>query len=131
MLTSLVEFIPEPRVVDTGLPQQVELFEQVCQRTGKPPLVIDGKDVLLKPQPMLAAICDHLGVEFTADMLEWPAGARETDGAWAPFWYDKVNLTTRFGSYRAKADLVPDHLDEVYEECVGFYDRLAPFRLQV
>ncbi|HEX6984335.1 MAG TPA: hypothetical protein VF170_03110, partial [Planctomycetaceae bacterium] len=29
MLTSLMKVLPEPRVEDTGLPQQVELFERV------------------------------------------------------------------------------------------------------
>ena len=131
MLTSLIEFLPSPRVVDTGLPQQVELFDQVKQQTGTAPLVVDGKDVLLNPEKMLAAICERLGLEFTPNMLCWPEGLRETDGVWASHWYNKVKVTTGFGTYQPKHDTVPDHLQDVYKECVEFYNHLAPYRLQV
>ncbi|MEM7565962.1 MAG: HAD family hydrolase, partial [Pseudomonadota bacterium] len=30
-------------------------------------------------------------------MLSWPAGPRESDGVWAPAWYDAVLASTGFG----------------------------------
>ncbi len=90
MLLSLREFLPRIEPADTGLPQQVELFESVCRATGEPPVVIDARDVLENPPTLLRLLCRRLGVGFDPAMLEWPAGSRETDGAWAPYWYAKV-----------------------------------------
>ncbi len=131
MLTSLIEFIPSPAVEDTGLPQQVELFDQVRSETGSTPPVIDGRDVLENPDGILMKLCSVVGVDFNRKMLNWPPGIRDTDGAWAAYWYNKVKVTTEFGSYRAKDDEVPDHLREVYNACCELYEQLVPHRLRV
>jgi hypothetical protein len=70
MLTSLIEFIPSPTVRDTGLPQQLELF----QRMGSTLPVIDGRDVLEDPPKMMKKLCDVLDVPFVDSMLEWSEG---------------------------------------------------------
>ena len=131
MLTSLIEFIPEPTVADTGLPQQVEVFELIRDRTGKVPPVIDGKDVLLNPPAILAKLCESLGLEFDQNMLNWPPGIRTTDGAWAASWYDKVKTTTRFATYKPKDDPVPDKLLDVLDECEALYRQLEPYKISV
>ena len=58
MLTSLIKNMPQPRIEDTGLPQQVEIFNYVRQRRGKVPAVIDAKDVLTDPRR--SAVCRPL-----------------------------------------------------------------------
>lgn len=50
-------------VDDTGLPQQVGLHRELA------PPVLDAADVLRRPGPYLRALCDHVGVAFTARML--------------------------------------------------------------
>ena len=129
MITSLIEFIPSPTAADTGLPQQVELFNRLRKEKGVVSCVIDSKDVLDNPAKILGALCDRLSVPFDDAMLSWPAGARSTDGAWAPYWYEKVNVTTNFASYRPKPDEVPAHLTGVYEECLSLYQLLYSARL--
>ena len=129
MLTSLVEFLPTPRVEDTGLPQQVALFEQIRARTGLTPPVLDAADVLRHPRRMLALLCDAVGVDFREEMLQWAPGPRDTDGAWAPFWYAKVYETTTFAPYKPKKDVVPEHLADVLAECEQLYRRLFEQRL--
>ncbi|MEM7455474.1 MAG: HAD family hydrolase [Planctomycetota bacterium] len=129
MITSLIEFIPVPTVMDTGLPQQVELFEDVRERTGAVPPVIDGRDVLENPEVVLSRLCEKVGTTFDESMLNWPPGIRETDGAWAPWWYDKVKPTTGFAGYRPKDDEVPNELTGVYEECVEYYAKLAEHKI--
>ena len=131
MLTSLVHFIPEPVATDTGLPQQLRIFDRVANKTGRDPLVIDARDLLEDPEGMLRAVCDRLGVAFTAEMLSWPPGLRETDGIWAKHWYDKVKETTGFGSYRPKPDPVPEVLLPLLETCNEMYGKLAAGRLRV
>jgi len=133
MLLSLDKITPNPRVVDTGLPQQLELFERV--RAASPggdavPPVLDSRDVLQAPEPMLRALCDALGVAFTPAMLGWPAGRRDTDGVWAPHWYAQVEASTGFGPYVERDEPLPAHLEPVLAECLPIYRALLAVRLQ-
>ena len=130
MLTSLMKVLPDPRLEDTGLPQQVEIFERVRERTGKVPPVVDSRDVLDRPADLLPALCDAIGVRFDEAMLNWPPGPRATDGAWAKYWYESVNQSTNFQPFRPKSDEVPDRLVAVLERCTPLYQKLAEHRLR-
>lgn len=129
MLTSLLEFIPQPRPEHTGLPQQVELLHHLRNDRGVDPPILDARDVLDDPEGMLRRLCDRVGLPFYEEMLNWPAGQRDTDGAWAPFWYDKVYQTTTFGAYRPKEEAVPAELAGVLAECEVLYAELHEQRL--
>ena len=131
MLTSLLAVTPEADAPDTGLPQQCALFESLAEATGRTPLVLDARDVLERPGPMLAALCDALDVPFDDAMLAWPAGPRATDGVWAPHWYDAVWKSTGFQPYRPKQARVPPEKQEVLRVCDGYYRRLAEHRMRV
>jgi hypothetical protein len=131
MITSLIEFIPEPRVEDTGLPQQVEIFNMIQQREGDIPPVIDGRDVLENPRGMLTELCSRLQIDFTDEMLGWPEGQRDTDGVWADYWYSKVYQTTGFARYHPKTDRVPESLSAVHQQCQELYRQLASYKISV
>jgi hypothetical protein len=130
MLTSLLHFLPEPTLADTGLPQQVEIFRQVQQRTGRTPPVVDARDVLDQPRRILTLLCDALNVPFTEAMLSWPPGRRSTDGIWAKYWYAAVEKTTTFQPYSPKNDAIPDSLRGLHERCDELYHQLYPQRLR-
>ncbi len=53
MLTSLFKILPDPRIEDTGLPQQVEIFQLIQSHTGRPPPVGDSRDGLEDPPRLL------------------------------------------------------------------------------
>ena len=129
MLASLAKVIPHPRVEDTGLPQQAELFRRFADRAGTPPPVIDARDVLADPEGLLRALCAALGVPFDAAMLHWPPGPRATDGVWAPYWYASVERSTGFEPPREEAVEVPVHLANVLAECEEHYRALYQHRL--
>jgi hypothetical protein len=130
MLTSLLEFLPEPRLEDTGLPHQLWLYEHFSKEFGTPPPVLDAKDVLENPRRLLAQLCERVGVPFFEQMLRWEPGLRPTDGVWARHWYAKVAQTTSFAPYRPKPDVVPEHLEPLLAECDAVYDRLYAHRLK-
>lgn len=129
MLTSLLEFLPEPRLEDTGLPHQLWLFEHFRKTQGRTPPILDARDVLSDPARILGQLCEVVGVEFHPSMLSWEPGLKSTDGAWAPFWYDKVAETNSFGTYRPKAVAVPDKMLPLLAECEAIYKRLYEHRL--
>ena len=129
MITSLIHQLPDPKIEDTGLPQQVEMFEFVRRQTHRVPPVLDARDVLENPRRMLTLLCEAVGVEFCESMLSWPVGPRGTDGIWAKHWYANVEKTTGFEPYRSKPDAVPDSLVDLYAECMEHYDALHARRL--
>ena len=129
MLPSLDQKLPNPRLEDTALPQQVALFKAERERTGETPPVIDSKDVLLDPRGVLGALCDRLGLPFEEAMLSWPKGPRSTDGVWASHWYGNVEESTGFGPYRASEATLPAHLAAMYDECLALYETLHTHRI--
>ena len=68
-----------------GFVQQAELFRDILDQTGIASPVLDAKDILTNPQNILEKLCAVIGIDFTKDMLSWPAGPRESDGIWAPY----------------------------------------------
>lgn len=130
VVTSFVKVAGEPRLQDTGLPQQLEIFNWVRMRTGKTPAVVDTRDVLNDPAHTMRLLCASLGLEFTEAMLSWPPGPRETDGIWAKYWYDSLLKTTSFQPYKPKDDPVPPRLAGLLEEAEEIYNKLYEHRLQ-
>ena len=133
MLLSLSRVMPEPSALDTGLPQQLELFHAIEHaiehRLGRPPPVIDARDVLEDPAGMLRALCTALALEFTPAMLAWAPGLRPTDGIWAKHWYGEVARSTGFERWRPRAGELTGRLAEVHEECRAPYRELFEHRL--
>ncbi len=129
MLASLVRVTPNPRLEDTGLPQQWELFERECARTGRTPPVLDAREVLEDPPGLLRRLCAALDVPFRDTMLVWAPGPRDTDGIWAKHWYATVEASTGFEPYRPKPVRLPVRLRELRGACAGYYDRLYAHRL--
>ena len=121
----------EVTLEDIGVAQQAELFEREADRLGKAPPVIDAADVLADPRRALAALCEAVGIAFDPAMLAWPAGPRDTDGVWAPAWYESVWASSGFGPPRpppAASGLDPG-LRAVAEAARPIYERLARYRL--
>jgi hypothetical protein len=123
VLASYAKVREEPTLADLGLEQQVALF----RRFGGP--VVDSDDLLRGPAARLRALCAALDVPFDPAMLSWPAGPRDTDGVWAPYWYASVEASTGFGPYREATVDVPPHLAGLAEECRPYYDELASRRI--
>ena len=128
VIVSLDRVTPDPTLDDTGLPQQVELFERVRQRGGAVPPVVDSADVLRDPERVLRALCSALGVAFDPAMLAWAPGPRDTDGVWAEHWYASVWASTGFGPPRDETPDVPARLAPVLDAALPLYQRLAAHR---
>jgi hypothetical protein len=115
---------------EIGLPQQVELFDMLCD-AGMPPPIIDAADFLRAPEAHLRALCSLFEIDFTERMLHWPSGSRASDGVWAPHWYARVNESTGF---EAPGDRpIPEAAAEGAEAvaaCMPHYRRLHGLRMR-
>jgi hypothetical protein len=118
-------------LADIGFVRQAELFDREAQRLGAAPPVIDARDVLADPRGALTRLCAALDIAFSEAMLAWLAGPRDSDGVWAPAWYDAVERSTGFSPPRPTVTL--DDLDPtlrpIAEAARPYYERLARFRV--
>jgi len=132
VLASYVKKREHPTLADIGVERQAELFEREADRLGRAPPVIEGVDVLADPRGALGRLCAAVGIPFSDAMLAWPAGPRDSDGVWAPAWYDAVERSTGFDVARAEEDPAPLHaaLQRLAEAARPFYERLAAHALR-
>jgi hypothetical protein len=130
MLASLAEKLEDCNLADTGLPQQVEIFDHVVATTGQVPPVVDSVDLLAVPEATLRRLCAALGVPFSERMLAWPPGRRDTDGIWAPWWYARVEQSTGFEApAMGEPRPLPDELAAIEVQCRPLYEKLWRHRL--
>ena len=127
MLLSFAKVIPNPRLDQTGLPQQVELFNTVKHATGQVPPVIAARDVLRDPEGALRQLCAALDVAFDPAMLRWPPGKHASDGIWAKHWYASVERSTSFAPYQEDETPVPENMRALLDECQALYGQMAPY----
>ncbi len=131
VLLSYVKSRPTVTADDIGVPRQREIYELVRAQIGEEPVVIDAGDFLKEPEAHLRAWCGRLGLDFTDRMLHWPAGPRDTDGVWSPYWYDAVLKSTGFEPWREREHRVPDEHRAVIEVCQPLYEEMYARRLRV
>lgn len=133
VLASYTQVREAVTLADIGLAQQLELVDRA-------ELVIDADDFLTDPRGYLEVLCQRLDLPFTERMLSWPAGRRDSDGCWAPYWYSAVEASTGFqrpegrgpadpGRAAAGIDRLPPHLRPLAEEALAIYATLAARRL--
>ena len=131
VLASYVAKRAEVTLDDIGVVRQRELFDREADRLGKAPPVVRGADVLADPEGMLTRLCGALGIHFDAAMLSWPAGRRDSDGVWAPAWYEAVERSTGFEAPERKAaPALTDALQRIADAARPHYEALARYRLQ-
>ncbi|MCP5080724.1 MAG: HAD family hydrolase [Alphaproteobacteria bacterium] len=120
----------EVTLEDIGFPQLVEIFDQVCDMTGKAPPVLDSDEVPAQPRACLSALCEAWDIPFTEAMLSWPAGKRDSDGIWADWWYGQVWQSTGFQAGAPKQiSLTADH-QKVADAAMPHYERMRQHLLE-
>ena len=129
VLLSYVRSRPNVTAEDIGVLQQLEIFERVRVRSRTTPPVVDAGEFLRDPERQLRELCARLGIAFTARMLHWPAGARPSDGIWAPYWYDAVVRSTGFEPYRERDRHVPPELSPLIDKVMPAYEALFAHRM--
>jgi hypothetical protein len=129
VILSYLKVHPDMTIVETALPQQVELFSLVVRKSGRIPPVIDSKDLLLDPGRTLSSLCEKLGLEYSDKMLSWPKGPHPNDGNWAPHWYNNVYQSSCFEPYLVKEVRLPITFRTMLQQARALYDELAQHKL--
>jgi len=134
LLASYVKTRSEVTLADIGVERQLELFERVLDRDGVVPPVIDSADVLAGPAQALEGLCARLDIPFEAAMLSWPKGRRDSDGVWAPWWYENVENSSGFAPQNPRPidevwATLDDRLKAIAEEAMPFYEQMGRHKI--
>lgn len=128
MLPSFAKVIKQPTMMDVGYKLHLDLI-QYFEKNDINYVVLDAKNVLLNPEGVLKQLCDHSDIPFNNAMLAWQPQKLEEDGVWAKYWYDNVHKSSKFSTYKPKADPFPKHLIPLLNECLPYYNQLSQLAL--
>lgn len=129
MIASYLHMRDKAEFEDFAVERQAEFFERESDRLGHAPPVIDANDVLNDPERVLRALCEALGIDWDRSMLSWAPGRRETDGPWAPHWYQSVEASAGFGPPDDAPIDSPEDARRLADRIRPYYNRLAEYRL--
>lgn len=129
VIASYIKKRESPTLADIGFVQQAELFDEVANWLGHAPLVVAAEDIIATPNETLARLCVALGIPFVDAMLNWPAGPKPYDGAWAPHWYNAVHASTGFDEPEGPLPDLPSDAAALAEQAMPHYLRLAAQKL--
>jgi hypothetical protein len=118
-----------PHADDLGAARLREIndFLQAC---GQSPPVLDSADIRADPRGMLEALCDHIGLPWTPNMLSWEAGGIPEDGPWAPHWYGAIHRSTGFAGPEDPVPELTGGLADLAGSMMEDYEALADIRLK-
>ena len=113
-----------------GYVQQAEIIDFLEKENNITPPIIDADDILKNPEHMLRKLCKTLDIEYYPSMLSWRKGPRDSDGVWAPYWYEGVYDSTGFKPYVERKTTFDDSLNEIYDNCREHYDGFYEKRIR-
>ncbi|MDE2234517.1 MAG: HAD family hydrolase [Gammaproteobacteria bacterium] len=129
VVVSFTAIRPDAAIWELGFEQQLRIFEHVCRQNAGVPPIVDAADILKDPAGMLHALCTRLDVPFSERMLHWPAGKRASDGVWAKYWYQAVERSTGFDTYKPRKPELSAFQKRLVEQCQPLYERLWTQRI--
>jgi hypothetical protein len=108
---------------DIGYVQQATLYDQFGG------IVIDSSDIRAAPEEMLKKLCAAIDLPFDPEMLQWKAGPRAADGAWAPHWYNAVHQSTGFAGAEGPLPELDDAQEKMRHLAMPHYEKLAKHKI--
>ena len=124
LINSFAKVIKAPVASDLGLERELELFQEICAKGKKVPVVIDSGQLLKDPPKVLKKLCRRLDIPFTEKMLSWRKGPRKEDGVWARHWYRNVHGSTGFEKQKGSEDPLNENFRWLYDEVMPYYREL-------
>ncbi len=133
-ITSMVKHWPDFHLKETGFIEQRQLFDRLCDDLGEAPPVLDSDDLLEKPEQMVAAWCNAVGIPFMPEALSWEPGARDEVGWWdgGSFHDNLRNSDGLKPQPRRSIDIseAPERVKEIQAIVLPHYEHLRAHRLQ-
>jgi hypothetical protein len=124
IIESYAKVRPDFDIVELGFLQQWSIYQYCLTHGQRPPIILDSQQVLAAPEQTLKALCQALGLNFFPAMLQWPKGARASDGVWAKYWYDSVENSTGFNTGYERQAVVPTRYSAIHAQAYEIYQNM-------
>ena len=126
---------PDFDVRECGFAEQRRLFDELTERHGTPPPVIDSDDLLADPPAVVRAWSEAVGITWMPESLRWEPGPRHEVSWWdgGSFHQNLRNSTGLEAQPRTSIDLsdAPPRVRDVHAELLPHYQHLRRHRLRV
>ena len=134
-ITSMYDKWPDFHEQEVGFIEQRRLFDQVCDRLGSAPPVLESDDLLEDPQQMVEKWCQAVGIEFIPQALRWEPGARDEVSWWDGGSFH-ANLRNSDGLKPQKRKYIeinqaPDRVKQIYELMLPHYQHMFAYKLSL
>jgi len=125
-LTSLHRRWPDFTDDEAGYGAQRALFDRVIAVAGQVPVVIDSDALVADPERVVAAWCEHVGIEHRPASLRWSPGMRPEWQLWRD-WYENAAASTGFAAPSGRGQVVdpPERVRSLLAACE---QAVAPLR---
>ncbi|MEM9650834.1 MAG: sulfotransferase family protein [Actinomycetota bacterium] len=132
-ITSMYKHWPDFHIKEVGLVDQRRLFDELTEKHGTPPPVIDSDDLLTDPATVVEAWCEAVGIPFLPEALSWEPGARDEVSWWdgGSFHENLRNSDGLKPQPKTSIDIgdAPARVREVHEEMLPHYRHLHRHRI--
>ena len=132
-LTSMHKHWPDFDIRECGFVEQRRLFDELTERHGTPPPVIDSDDLLADPAAVVRAWSEAVGIAWMPESLSWEPGPRDEVSWWdgGSFHENLRNSDGLKPQQRREIDLADTapRVQEAYGELEPHYAHLRAHRI--
>lgn len=133
-VTSMFKHWPDFDSRECGFAEQRRLFDELTERRGEPPPVIDSNDLLADPRGVVRAWSEAVGITWMPESLTWEPGPRDEVSWWdgGSFHQNLRNSDGLKPQARTSIDIsdAPPRVLDVHAELLPHYQHLYAHRLQ-
>ena len=134
-LRSLERAWPDFTLAEAGFIALDRLCSLMADSEGRPPAIIDADDLLDNPPGIVRAFCDHVGIPYKPEALNWEAQDRSEINWWeGGSWHGKLAESQGFNvtqetSPTDEGDGASDRYLKALAVCQPIYEQLFERRI--
>lgn len=134
-ISSIYDKWPDFDETEVGFPEQRALFDLLTAHHGTPPPVIDSDDLLERPEQVVAAFCDAVGIPFIPEALSWERGNSNSAYSWwdGGSFHDNLRGSTGLKPQIRKYVEIKDapfRVQRVHRRMQPHYEHLFQYRIK-
>ena len=116
-----------------GLEAHYELFLELSELLGSPPLLIDSNLLTINPEPYLQKICKNFEIPFSSKMLNWGELNPKSQINWEKNKAFYTNAAESSGFFREKSEVTffPSDLSKLLEQSLKIYEKFVPHIMRI
>lgn len=127
---------PDCTFEEVGFESLHRLFDLVCDRSGKMPIVVSSEDLLSNPVATTLKYCEAVGIEFVEAALNWDPGERKEVGWYGEGtgpWHNALRQSTGIKPQISNYPPLEENpgLMALYEGSLPHYQALFAHRLSI